>query len=601
MGLGTAGTMPQLQKRLIENLPHTPSAEPREIPNVDRPADVTKHVFIPLDDTIRQLEALLQKHRVVFLRAGVATGKSTLAEYLCRSQPSKFLQVFPPPANCRTFEGWEERLRNALQAEATTAQTASKGGLREIFSRLYENEQVLVFDEGHFLLACPTFYQEFLKLSSRPMVLLLSAASEVKAVKGEAWATPPEITAKFLWRPAMPDANPLADQLVGAGVFLTEGAVSFFLQIAGGHRGIFMAAMMWVQEKQKKTSQLWNMEQAYSQVKLQWKDKYWADPDSFLGALAQVRAVRVNGPFADLANIPQEFLEILCGGPMDLRYDELRTLTVHGFLLPGGPGTDSTAEEFIHYDWSAEGALYHVANNLLASYYRSVLKTRQGLELEVNMNPTSCIDLFLRAVPYLDFVTVLGGLKVKEGTLQSAFSSRGLPVERQYTSAINAVLTELGFDAGPLEDIREGQVDIAVTQPNLSRFAIEAVMAAEGPSVIDEHRTRFDTRPNYRDATRKCLLIIGSLETNMRQAVKGVRGGIEVVGLVANRAHTGYRVYVKKGENILDFSIPCDGVARSFIAMDQEPGFEIGVAQKFLRIAGFVVFRKDSCCKFATA
>ena len=76
--------------------------------------------------------------------------------------------------------------------------------------------------------------------------------------------------------------------------------------------------------------------------------------------------------------------------------------------------------------------------------------------------------------------------------------------------------------------------DIYVAQPNLSTFAIEAVMASRGPKEIQEHRDRFDTLRNYRDADHKRLLIIGTLDSHMREAVGKVHDGIEVVGLAQN-------------------------------------------------------------------
>ena len=59
----------------------------RKIPEALKLADPATDVFIPLDETAQQLEALLQEKRVVFLRAGVASGKSTLAQYLCTVAP----------------------------------------------------------------------------------------------------------------------------------------------------------------------------------------------------------------------------------------------------------------------------------------------------------------------------------------------------------------------------------------------------------------------------------------------------------------------------------------------------------------------------------
>ena len=67
--------------------------------------------------------------------------------------------------------------------------------------------------------------------------------------------------------------------------------------------------------------------------------------------------------------------------------------------------------------------------------------------------------------------------------------------------------------------------------------------------------------------------------------MQDTRGGIEIVGLAANSAHTGYHVYVKRQANeVYDFYIPRDGVARSFSFKEEEPFFEISSAQKFKSI-----------------
>ena len=108
-------------------------------------------------------------------------------------------------------------------------------------------------------------------------------------------------------------------------------------------------------------------------------------------------------------------------------------------------------------------------------------------------------------------------------------------------------------------------------------------MSSRGATSIAKHRDRFESASmtNYAHAQHKCLLIIGKCG-DMREIVGKVRDGIEVVGLAPNPSHTGYYVYVKRqGEKVVDFHIPCDGVARGFSWKDEEPFFEISSAQKF--------------------
>ena len=558
----------------------------REIPKAEEPAILETDVFIALDKTVQKLETLLQEERVVFLRAGVASGKSTLAQYLCREQPSKYLQVCPPaPGKETDAECWYKALLQAVSPADVVRD------LQIAFELLSKNEQVLVFDECNLLFACPAFYQQFLKtppyLTQRPMVLLLSAASELQSVERPTFTTPCEIYGKYMWTPPIPHAKALVNQLAQADVHLSEAAVEFFLSFSGGHRGIFMRAMEWVQKKQEGTGKKWTVARAYGEVKLAWAGGDWIDQESFLGTLATgTNSIRVNG-HGDLA-MPQKFLEILCGGATrDLDSEDRRNLAIHGLLLPVAESRRD--EEFVPYDWSLVGANYGVSNHLLASYYRYVLEKKRELEVEVNMNSSSGIDLLLRALPYLHFSTVVGSVILQNNEVQATFSARGHLAEVHYTGAIIQILERLGFSAKSVETGTEGNVDVYCTTQDDSTFAIEAVMAAREPADIEEHRNRFDQVTNYyADAKHKCLLIIGRKDSKLRQLVQGTRGGIEIVGLAANSAHTGYHVYVKQleqqGEEVLDFYIPCDGVARSFAFKDEEPFFEISSAQKFKSI-----------------
>ena len=586
-GLKVSGRKAELVERLME--------ENRRIPKAEEPAHFDTNVFIPLDNTIQRLEALLEEQRVVWLCAGVASGKSTLAQHLCSVLPSKYLQVYPPAFHSLTSQNWQIKLMAALENEPSAHDVVERS-IQDAIKYVHDNDQVLVFDECHLLFACPEFYQQFLKtppyLKRRPMVLLLSAASEMHSVQRQTFTTPTEITAKYLWTPPMPDANVLVDELAAADVYLSEDAVHFFLHLCGGHRGILMRAMEWVQMKQKGGAKQWTVAEAYGEVKMAWEDGDWGCPGSFLSSLATVRAIRVNGNYADLANIPQKFLEILCGGATsNLESKDRRNLTMHGFLLPGA--AEDRIEEFLRYDWSSLGASYGVSSHLLASYYRYVLEKQRQLEVDVNTTASSCTDLLLRALPYLDFATIVGGVIRRNNSVQAAFSAEGLPSEVHYTGAIIQLLQRLGFGATSVETGIRGKVDIYCTMQDGSTFAIEAVMAACSPAVIEEHRNRFDRLPNYKDAKHKCLLIIGRQDSRLRDRVQMTLGGIEIVGLAANSAHTGYRVYIqRRGGEALDIYIPCDRVARSFSFMDEK----VSPAQKFKNIRGRILFKPTLVC-----
>ncbi|CAE7921964.1 unnamed protein product [Symbiodinium necroappetens] len=350
------------------------------------------------------------------------------------------------------------------------------------------------------------------------MALLLSAASETQDVPGQTYTTPGEITAKYMWTPPIPQANELVDQLAEADVFLSQDAIAFFMSFCAGHRGLFIRSMEWVQEKQSTDNTCWDLARALGEVSQAWDTDSWTEtPDeSLMGKLQTVRAIRVNGGYSEAESIPQQFVNILCEGPTD------------------GMDPKRRRELTIH---------------------GFVLPVLQGTVPE-NVEFTR-----------LDWAKV----GTKYGVANYLMAS--------YYRQVLAKKRGLKVDV----DRSPGKVDIYATMQDGSTFAIEAVMASRGRTKIDEHRGRFDNiaKSNYADAQHKCLLIIGRQDSKMRDVVGAVKDGIEVVGLAANPAHSGYHVYVKRqGNHVVDFFIPCDGVARRFSWKDEEPFFEISSAQK---------------------
>ena len=134
-------TVPQLKEKLREKGKKVSGRKvelierllQRNIPKAGDTAIDDTDVFIPLDKTIQKLEELLEEERVVFIRAGVATGKSTLAGHLGRTQSSKYLQVHPPKTKkALSEESWENELRETLLEESSTADVANRS-LKHIF------------------------------------------------------------------------------------------------------------------------------------------------------------------------------------------------------------------------------------------------------------------------------------------------------------------------------------------------------------------------------------------------------------------------------------------------------------------------------------
>ena len=269
--------------------------------------------------------------------------------------------MHPPTTNkALSEESWENELRETLIQESSTADVANRS-LKHLFQKLYENDQVLIFDECHLLFSCPAFCQLLVKkpgyLQKRLKVLMLSAASEAENEQGKIYRTPAEITAEYMWTPPIPNASQLVHQLAAADVYLKEDAIDFFMRLCGGHRSIFMRSMQCVHDMQMKEKKRawWDVRRSLAQVKLSWGNGNWTATDivkrtNLLGMLLESRAIRVNGKYNDANNIPDEFAEILCQGESgSLKPAVRRDLTIHGFTLPSA----TKDHEFEPYDWNS--------------------------------------------------------------------------------------------------------------------------------------------------------------------------------------------------------------------------------------------------------
>ena len=572
-GLKVSGLKADLIERLMQPW------KKLNIPEGEEPANSVTDVFFPVEGTIQKLEELLEEERVVWIRAGVAAGKSTLAKHLSMTWPSKYLPVnHPKREKAASWESWENELRKTWLKETSTADVAN-GDLDDAFERFYDSDQVLIFDDCHLLFSCPTLSQLLLeppKFRHRRVKVLMLSTAEAEEPQGKFWTTPRQVTAKYMWTPPIPLPSQLVDQLAAADVYLTEAAIDFFMRFCGGHRNIFMRSMQWVQtmQKKEKKSARWDVRRTLREVKQSCDNGNWtnAATSDLLGMLVQSCAIR--GKCKDATSIPKEFVDILCQGASWLELPVCRDLTRHGFVLPN----NKKHQEFEPYNWDLFGARYVVSNPLLAAYYRELLQKTRQLKVDVDKEVTSCIDLLLRALPYLNFAEVVA-VKVQNKKVQ-------------YTRAIIRMLQSLGFgNVAALEDGANGNVDIYFLQGFSTTFAIEVVMAKQSLRDIAEHRSRFDNRskPNYQKAVKKCLVIIGKLD-RVQTCVREVQGGIEVVGLAPNEGCVGYTVCVK-GEGVVEFDIECDGVAKKLTSLNKTPYFE--VAQKLQSIApGWVALKQ---------
>ena len=523
---------------LIARLTQQGEYNQRMLPPLTTPANSEVHVFIPLKNYGRKIEELFQGQDFLFIRGGVGVGKSTLGGHLGRQYPKKFVTV---PFKGGKEESW---IRNIIEAVEDATQT--KLGERSPCNRLedalqlaLDKDLILVLDEAHTIFSSPDLLSVLFKSTRHPKLLLLSASGEASGAKIA--TTPAEIKQKVFWTPAVPeDFDDLTKQLKEADVRLDQSSVEFFWKLCGGHRSIFIAAMTWVREEQKGDS--WNFRTVVSKVQDSIATRDWSAKGTFLRALAVSRSVKVNGKYGDLDMVPTEFIQLLCEGPAQLPGDLRRELTIYGFVIPEPEGAEG---EFREVDWTKSKTKYAVSNPILASYYRDELESARGLKVSVDpVTPATCLDLLLRAIPYLTYKYVVGD-SVDATDSRAILSHEDLPFEDLYNAAIINTFKRLGYRAGSSESPSVGKVDIFVNDKQ--KFRLEGIMATrgqEGKKGHDEHRNRFDN-PNqtaYSKADHKGLFTIGVVDDVRLRVVNTRAEGVEIIGLVPNIAHTGYHI-----------------------------------------------------------
>ena len=526
---------------LIARLTQQGEYNQRMLPPLTTPANPEVHVFIPLEDYGRKIEELFQGQDFLFIRGGVGVGKSTLACYLGRQYPKKFVTV--PFSSARDEETWTENIIEAVE-DATQTKLRGRKRLTDAVHLAVERGLILVLDEAHTIFPLSDLFTTLFKSTRHPKLLLLSASGEASGAKIA--TTPAEIKQKVFWTPPVPDGlddlDDLRKQLKEADVRLDQSSVEFFWKLCGGHRSIFIAAMTWVREEQKGDS--WDFRTVVSKVKDSSATRDWSAKGTFLGALAVSRGVKVNGKYGDLDMVPTEFIQILCEGPGQLSGDLRRELTIYGFVIPE---PESREGEFREVDWSDTTAKYAVSNPILASYYRDKLESARGLKVGVDpsaFQPANCLDLLLRAIPYLTYEHVVGR-PVDATDSRAILSKEDLPFEDLYNAAIIIALRRLGYAADSSKSPSVGKVDIFVDLEQ--KFRLEGIMAKrgqKGKQSHDEHRDRFDNpnRSAYSKADHKGLFTIGVVNDVRLRVINTRAESVEIIGLVPNIAHTGYHI-----------------------------------------------------------
>jgi hypothetical protein len=555
------------------------------------PADAEQSVFISLDttaDAVHKLVSAAELGTAVFIRAPVATGKSTLAAFLASHHPDRYIKV-------DTGENEAEWRRNIIQTSSTNRDPLRVGALSDTLKEL--SDKTLIFDEAH-LLFDTDLMPALLKLpapGASPKYLFFSAAAHGGS-DGSSAVTPNEISEKYMWHPPLPNAKVLSASLKEARVFLQDDSVGFFLKLCGGHRGIFMRAMAWVKEQQQQQQDLgcWDVVKSATEVRASLARGGW--DVGFRAALAKSRAIVVNSKYSKLQSIPAVFAKVLVGGAKELSEleNEERVLTIAGFLVPE-PRHNADAEEFVPYNWASLNVRYGVSNSMMAQYYIDSYTSKMHMQSQLIAGmdaPSSCADLLARALPFMSFVDVVSSPTKVENINQSPLSADGLPFEDHYNDAIVSTLQQLKFDVcKPLSE-KFGKVDVYVTLKTDVTFGIEPIMATRTPKDHKEHVDRFDPangKSNYSNATHKCLVTIGQSSKTVLKRVNetAAEHGVDIIGLVVSQAHDSYTMYVKfANDNVVKDPLffACDRVAKSLQLNADDGNLNIVSAQELKHI-----------------
>jgi hypothetical protein len=336
----------------------------------ESPAYKSLHVFIPTPKE-STIDKLFGDSSFAFIRGGVGCGKTTLGVALAQNKARYRFVKFPLGGDQNQW------IRNAVIAINDTQTVAnSKELLGEFEGALqlaHDSKLTIIFDEAHHLFSHPELSQMLFKPGVTaagvvmPKILLLSAASQGKTSDGRIIVTPSTITKKFMWNPKIPatdvDVAQLKGELALADVILDEDSIRFFIQFSAHHRGIFMCCMQWVQSQQGKLLR-WTLSDSVAHVR---KTLGWGTKEGICSFLETCRGIKVNGDYSEISSIPQEFVNILCGGSKRIEDPDVRRhLCISGLVLPRKEGN---SQDFVAYDWDSHTP-YAVSNPLMVGYYQ---------------------------------------------------------------------------------------------------------------------------------------------------------------------------------------------------------------------------------------
>ena len=551
------------------------------------PADPKEHVFFSLENDAQCIESLLAEgegcRKVLFFRAGVAAGKTTMAKYLAQQKSDKYVLIEHPKTY--TFDGWKDTIIKAHKACGLPETWGKYGQCSSALRSFAEAKKTLIFDDGHVTMECSQLERVLFKDRMRethPNIIIFSTLGRgfktgpVTLYDYVGYDTPP----KYLWQPTVPHAHMVVPQLAAAGILLKEKSVQFMFNLCNGHFGIVMHAFRWIRQQQQRSKhrQPWDLATTVKIVRSSLAFGWDYDPyvpgaaDSLLSELSRCRAVvpRRYSPCVGRGAhcVPPAFAGILFGGyNHDKRgvEKETRELRMKGMLMP--LRESHLSEPFTRLSGTSYGV-----PPLMSDYYQHAFK-KFHLKTTETLNENTCTSMLLRVVPYLSFLNLIRApLTLDDGLASAAvMSGNNFPHKLYFQMGLWDQFSKMD-DGKSTFSVRDDEADLLV-RSHFGRFlfAFQLVMASSTPKEQESTLAQFtDICQVGLESARKCLIIIGPDHTTVKKrllAFPKTTFELELVGLVPSARFDSYTVFVPDRwhdpNHHARVSVPVDGIPRT--------------------------------------
>jgi hypothetical protein len=306
------GTMNTPRKKSATSKSPSPlKAKPSKTICLAQPPNPETNFYISTDTDVEDLLKHINKKDLALVRGPPATGKTTLAQAICRLHPydtkdeSKmsclFLSaqdledVLTPQGESKSKEQRQEQgqAEQGQEQEPHDSKSEKKGDdaknllkqvqekiirllnsknnlngalkgddakdLTAAFSWLIKHNVAIVADEAHIIFNTASddnlksVCSSFLKHGDSLTAVFFSTTSETVGTQGQLSHSPAELSKRFFWAGQFVVDENLEAGLKAAGVLLSKSAAIALANISGLHRGVFAKLCHWVEQLQTTT------------------------------------------------------------------------------------------------------------------------------------------------------------------------------------------------------------------------------------------------------------------------------------------------------------------------------------------------------------